>query len=427
MNITSFADNKAIERRIKMELVSGDMLWTNITPIPRQYPSLTDHHNTEVLVLGGGVTGALAAYFACKAGFKTTLIEKNMIALGSTKATTSILQYEIDTDFIGLKDLIGEEKAWSCFKYCHDTVYILKDIIKEIKSDCDFTLKDCLYYTNNSSMVKNIQKEFELRKKYGLKVDYIDKEKGKDMFSFPLEAGIYSRSGAGTMNPFKFTHDLVYYCSEHLGLQVFENTESKEINPTKKDIYITTTNDFKIKAHRAIIAEGYESTGLIRRSLGQFGRTFTIVTRPLKEIPHWHNTCIVRDNEDPYTYFRTTADNRIMFGGGDLPLGGWDSKMAHLQNTDAKAIEVYDMLERRMRDYFPDIKDLEVEFKFSGIFSDTKDGLPLVGEDPSIPHAYFTLGYGSNGILFGLMGGQLIAEKLKGKNSPFLDLYRLGR
>lgn len=410
-----------------MHLVSGDMLWTNVDPIPYQYPSLIKDLKTDVLIIGGGITGALAAYYLSKAGYETTLVEKNMIALGSTKASTSILQYEIDLDFLGLKGLIGEDNTANCFRLCHDTVYEIHRVVKDIKAQCDFALKDCFYYTDNSSEVKSLKKEYDIRKKHGFHVEFITKEMAKNMFSFSVEAGIYSTSGAAQINPFRFAHELIHYATTHFNLKVYENCDVRDIHPHDQGVHLLTTNDIKIDCNKVVVAQGYESTKLINRSIAKFTRTFTLVTKPVTSFKGWHNTCIVRDNKDPYTYFRVTGDNRIIFGGEDESIGNWDSKMATLTNKDKAAKEIYGRLEKKLKNYFPHITDIDVEYRFSGLFGVTKDGLPIVGNDPSLPNCYFSLGYGSNGIIYAVIGAQILKELFEGKKSPYLSLFGFNR
>ena len=56
----------------------------------------TKKYKTEILVIGGGITGALISDALMDAGYEVTLIDRRDIGQGSTSATTSMLQYEID-------------------------------------------------------------------------------------------------------------------------------------------------------------------------------------------------------------------------------------------------------------------------------------------------------------------------------------------
>ena len=45
------------------EYVKGSAIFTNINNTDRQYKYLTQNIETDVLIVGGGVTGAICAYY----------------------------------------------------------------------------------------------------------------------------------------------------------------------------------------------------------------------------------------------------------------------------------------------------------------------------------------------------------------------------
>ena len=79
-----------------MDLKSNEPFWLVKNGIISSYPSLKNDESCDVLIIGGGITGSLIAHQMVKDGHKTILIDKREIANGSTSATTSMLQYEID-------------------------------------------------------------------------------------------------------------------------------------------------------------------------------------------------------------------------------------------------------------------------------------------------------------------------------------------
>ncbi|TCO74615.1 NAD(P)/FAD-dependent oxidoreductase [Marinisporobacter balticus] len=409
-----------------MKLLTGNMLWTNMHKIPNQYTYLSENLTCDVLVVGAGISGALAAFYLAEAGVNTVIIDKNIIGYGSTRASTSILQYEIDTDLFELISMIGEKSAVNCFKLCEKAVYDIEKIVNTLDDDCDFSLKECFYYATKTSQVSPLQKECHLRQKYGFDVAFLDKESAKEKFSFPVAGGIYSKSGAAQINPYRFTHALISKSIKN-GLKVFENTEIIDILPKENHVLLKTNNHFNIQAKKVIIATGYEGRNYIKEKIVHFLRTFTIVTKPVKNFDGWHNQCIIRDNNDPYTYIRNTGENRIIIGGEDEKIGGINSTMSNLSDHDLVSTQKYTVLLDKLKSYFPKINDIEAEYKFSGLFGITKDGLPYIGEYKSMPNCYFSLGYGANGILYSVLGGQLLKDLFLGNDRPELELFRFNR
>ena len=47
--------------------------------------------------------------------------------------------------------------------------------------------------------------------------------------------------------------------------------------------------------------------------------TFAAISEPIDPFPPWPGRCLIWETARPYFYLRTTADNRVIIGGGDVP------------------------------------------------------------------------------------------------------------
>ena len=90
-----------------MNLRSGYPFWLAKSGLPFDYPRMEKSQNDEVIILGGGISGALMAYQLVNKGVGCTFIDARTIGSGSSCASTSLLQYEIDTPLCKLKDKVG--------------------------------------------------------------------------------------------------------------------------------------------------------------------------------------------------------------------------------------------------------------------------------------------------------------------------------
>lgn len=98
-----------------------------------------------------------------------------------------------------------------------------------------------------------------------------------------------------------------------------------------------------------------------------------------------------------------------------------------MTNSDSLSQQKYELLLNKLKKLFPEVSNTEVEYKFSGYFGETKDGLPYIGECVDYPNCYFCLGYGSNGILYSNIGAKLLKELYRGNYCNELNLFRLDR
>jgi len=148
-----------------MDLYSGLPYWIAKNPLYNYYNPLQSDQETEVLIIGSGITGALVAHELCMAGIRCAMIDKRDISSGSSVASTALLQYEIDTPLVKLKEMIGEENAVEAFRACLRSITDVETVFKIIGYDPDFERVPSLYYASNRRGEKLIREEYKLRKK----------------------------------------------------------------------------------------------------------------------------------------------------------------------------------------------------------------------------------------------------------------------
>src|SRR5688572_15752396 len=101
-----------------MDLRSHYPYWLLRHGILHTYPSLVKNISTQVVIMGGGISGALTAWHLQQAGFDVVLVDRRHIGMGSTAASTALLQYEIDTPLHKLIDKVGEKNAVKSYLLC---------------------------------------------------------------------------------------------------------------------------------------------------------------------------------------------------------------------------------------------------------------------------------------------------------------------
>ncbi len=116
-----------------MDLSTGYPYWLINSGLPAQYPSLDTSLKTDVLIIGGGISGALVAYYLTHSGVKCTLVDGRTIGLGSTCASTSLLQYELDKPLSELSLQIGFSSASRAYQKCAEAIDALQRLSEKIK------------------------------------------------------------------------------------------------------------------------------------------------------------------------------------------------------------------------------------------------------------------------------------------------------
>ena len=89
------------------DLRTGRSIWANRRASPVAHRPLANDIETDVLVIGAGITGAMVAQALAVSGLRVVIADKRGPAKGSTTASTALVQYEIDTPLVTLTRKIG--------------------------------------------------------------------------------------------------------------------------------------------------------------------------------------------------------------------------------------------------------------------------------------------------------------------------------
>ncbi len=401
-----------------MRLRTFESFWLVKNGILYSHPSLQKNIETEIEVIGGGITGALTSHALVEKGYNVVLIDKRDIGMGSTAATTSMLQYEIDVPLYQLAEIIGEEEAVACYRAGIDALHDLKNLVAELAIDCGYHEKQSLYVAHNKKSVKGLKKEFQLRQHYNLGVEWISEESILKEYGLKAYGGILSQT-AGSVDAYKLAHELIQY-NVHRGMQVYDQTEIKEYDfNAHEQVLLITDNKSKVRCSKVIFCSGFETTQLLKEKTATLFYTYASVSEKYIVLNEKLKKTLVWDTDDPYCYLRTTDDGRLLIGGEDASA---NNPFFQQRIKERKAKK----LKKKIEKILPGIDFID-DFNWGGIFGTTHDGLPYIGKSPEYKNALFVLCFGGNGITFSVQAMAIIPDLLEGKENPLAYYYRFGR
>jgi glycine/D-amino acid oxidase-like deaminating enzyme len=399
-----------------MELTAGYPFWLIKNGIPFEYPKLLKDIRSRVVVIGGGISGALTAYYLTENGVDCILADGRSIGLGSTCASTSLLQYELDTPLHLLIKQVGESNAIRSYQLCGQSIDILTGIMNHIGFG-GYDKRKSLFYTSHKSQRSFLEKELTVRRQAGFDVSFLNKKEIEEYDGMAAEYAILSEKGA-TIDAYALTHALLQY-SIGRGLQVYDRTCVKEIRYNESNVEMKTAEGFLITADKIVNASGFEIINFISRDIVDFYCTYAIVSENEQEKDAiWKDRIMIWNTDNPYLYLRLTQDNRIIMGGRDVRFSHKASRGLY----EKKAVQLSADFEK----LFPGRK-LKVEFAWSGTFGKTKDSLPYIGEFSKTPNAYYALGFGGNGITFSVIAAKIITDKILGNKNPDARIFAFDR
>ncbi|MCI9844873.1 NAD(P)/FAD-dependent oxidoreductase [Flavobacterium pectinovorum] len=399
-----------------MKLRSTESLWPLKHAMDTSYPSIDSDIDTEILIIGGGITGALIAYRLINEGKKIVLADRRDICNGSTAASTALLQYEIDVALHELINLRGAECAVDSYRNGKKAIFDLRKIIDDIKSDCQFEFKKSIYFCSLKKDIPFLKSEFSARKEHGFDINWLEKW---DLEKIGLNAiaAIESKTAA-VMDPYRLAQDLFLYC-EKKGVKIFDRTNIISTEKQKEKMIARTQNKYTITANHIIHCSGYESTETLKEKVVDLKSTYVIASENIPELPAAFKNCIFWDTSKPYLYFRSTADNRVIMGGGD-------ENFKDPVKRDKLLPRKEQFLLHKFQKKFPKI-NFKTDYSWAGTFGETKDGLPYFGKPNPDVNEHYVLGFGGNGITFSVMAMNSILHSIKNKPHKDLEYYRFGR
>ncbi len=393
-----------------MQYVKGTPYFCKKFKKIKEYPYLNNDISTDILIVGGGVCGAILNYYLSQK-FDVVLIDKGRIGQCCTSCATAILEYQLDDFYSKLKKEFSKEEIIEIYKMGINSVNKIEKFIKKHGNECDFYKRPSFLYTTKESEYKLLKNEYELRKNHGLKCEFIDKN--NNPFNFEVAYGIYAPNGGAELNPYLFTKQLIENAENQD--KIFENTGYESMIQKEDYIEVRTNYNQIITCKRIVFATGFNLEEFDNQDIIERFTTYTIVTNKLKDF-EWFNRATIHDTVDPYHYLRLLPNNRIIFGGEDVPF-----KKSNME--EKKAMSKYKKLYNFLLKMFPMLKDkIEVEYSFCGCFGATDNNLGLIGETDT-DNVYYFLSCGTNGIVNAMYGVELMENLLNNKQDKFEHLF----
>jgi glycine/D-amino acid oxidase-like deaminating enzyme len=374
---------------------------------------LLRNHDTDVLVIGAGITGAMLADKLAAEGARVMVVDRRGAAKGSTAASTALAQHEIDTPLIHLTTMIGKERAVRAWRRSRLAVEALAARFGELRVP-DVQRRDSLYLTGNVLDADELLREKDARLASGLSARFLGRKALFEEFGIRREAALLGY-GNLVLDPRKAT--LALLRSAHAnGARLCAPVEVVAIEPGRGSTTAVTARKNTITCRDLVYATGYEVPDVVPRDRHKITATWAIATVPQSRGRLWPNECCIWEAANPYLYVRTSSEGRVICGGEDEDIDDEERR-------DARLPRKAETLRRKLHRLLPRL-DTTIDYTWTGTFGETTTGLPLIGRIPGKPHCWAALGYGGNGTTYAAIAADVIAGAILGRRDNDADLYR---
>jgi gamma-glutamylputrescine oxidase len=361
----------------------------------------------DLLIVGAGLVGCAAAYFAAQAGRDVTIVDARDAGLGASSRNAGFMITGVDTYYHTAIERWG-----------HDTVRELWGISarshafwREIARRGDVRLRETgsMLLAESADEARDLEQAARAMQADGIAIEFVSGD--------PLGRGYV----AAIVQPHDAAvqpYELVLATLRASGAALVPNNELYALKADGAGV-LALTRQYRFRARQVLLCTNAGTAYLDPYFADKVipTRAQCLVTEPL--VAHVLDTCGYSDYG--YMYYRETFDGRLLIGGGRK-----QNKLLEHQATDDRTTEpVQAVLDAYLRDRFPDVT-APVARRWAGIMAFTPDGLPLVGTLPHMPQVGFCIACNGHGIAMGAACAERAMDLLVNGTDPgAIDARRL--
>lgn len=352
---------------------------------------------TDILIIGGGITGMTTLLYLLDNNKKTVLIEANKTGSGITNKTTG--KINIMQEYI-YQTIEKETNSKTALNYLKSQIYAtkeLKNLINKYKIECDIEENESYLFTNDKNNIKKIKKEKQILSKQ-IKCEIIKELPNK----YPCIYGIKTKSYV--FNPIKYINEIKNICKNKI--KIYENIRALDI--TKKlDYYLIKTNKNKIKAKQIIVCTHYPF--FTKKIYLPFRTTIEKEYIISAQTDKPYNANMISNDNDIISirYY----DNNIIYANNKSQLG---NKLDHKKNMNETIINFKKHFNNKIKNTW---------YNYDII---SNDHMPLIGKlkDENILVA---TAFNKWGMTNGILAAKIMTDIINNKENEFIDLFNIYR
>ncbi|TXH91701.1 MAG: FAD-binding oxidoreductase [Pseudomonas sp.] len=369
-------------------------------------PPLQGEAETDICIIGAGYTGLSTALFLLENGFKVSIVEAAKVGFGASGRNGGQIVNSYSRDIDVIERTVGPRQAQLMGQMAFEGGRIIRERIAKYDIKCD--LKDGgVFAAFTPKQMKHLEAQKKLWERFGhTQLEIMDAKRIREVVKTENYIGGMLDMSGGHIHPLNLALGEAA-AVESLGGIIYEQSPAVRIDRGANPVVHTPQG--RIKA-RFIVVAGNAYLGNLVPELA--AKTMpcgsqVIATEPLSEevarslLPQ--DYC-VEDCNYLLDYFRLTGDRRLIYGGG-VVYGAKDPA-----NIEA-------MIRPMMLKTFPQLKNVKIDFAWTGNFLLTLSRLPQVGRIGD--NIYYSQGCSGHGVTYTHLAGKILAEALRGQAERF--------
>ena len=370
-------------------------------------PALQGNHEIDVCIVGAGYSGLSTGLHLAEKGYNVAIIEGARVGWGASGRNGGQIVNGLNASLQTIKRRYGQDTATFVAGLVQEGGEIIRERVKRYDIQCD--LKDLNIFTAlTSAHMRELEERMKLWESYGIRnQQMLSREQLRTHVKSDLYAGGLIDHSGGHMHPLNLALGEAAAFEQNGGTIYEMSTVTHVDHDAPRPVVRTENGSMTCKT---LVLCGNAYLGHVVPELAPRVMpvsTQVMATEPLgEELAHelMPTDACVEDIRYILDYYRLSGDKRMLFGGGTV-YGGADPR-----DIEAK-------LRRNMDKVFPQLKNVKVDYAWSGNFALSFSRVPQMGRLGE--NTYFAHGYSGHGVTGSHTFGRILSEAIDGDLSRF--------
>ena len=401
----------------------GRSPWIDQFPKSRMpsHPTHKGAQTTEVVVVGGGLTGCTAAYAFAAAGVKVVLLEAARLGRGNTAAAAGWISEEPGIAFPDLAKIAGLRGARRAFQGWRRAGLDFAALLRRLDVKCSLEAHPTVTVGTTPEQGLRLKKEQKARRDAGLEAPFLNARTIRGEVALEAAAGLRAKDTA-TLDPYRACLGLAR-AAEERGAILFEGSPVRRIRFNRKIADVFTANG-SIRTSRVVVATGMPTP--LHRSLARhfwFHHAFLALTEPLPARVRrqlGRGEAVIRDSAAPSHLVRWVGEDRLLVSGAD-------ASALPVRQRDKMVVQRTGQLMYELSTLYPDISGALPEYGWAADYARTDNGLPAIGPHRNFPHHLFAFGDASHSMTGAYLASRMMLRHHFGELDPGDEVFAFRR
>jgi glycine/D-amino acid oxidase-like deaminating enzyme len=386
----------------------GRSPWLDEFPKSRvpSYPRHRGATPTEVVIIGGGLTGCATAYAFAAAGVKVVLLEAAQIGRGTTAFSSGWIAETPGVPFDDLEKAIGLRNARHAWQSWHRAALDFAALLRRLDFKSHLEERGSVTVALTPEQRVRLKRDQKSRREAGLDAPLLKAQAIKSEFGLDAIAALRSKEGA-TIDPYRTCVGLAAAAAER-GAQIFERSPVRRITFNRKIADVFTAGG-SMRVKRVVVSTGVPTHTLFKslRRHFWFHTSYSALTEPVPAKIRQRlgrRASIVCDSAAPPHIVRWVNDERLLVTGAD-------TEVMPPRQIDKILVQKTGQVMYELSTLYPDISGIQPAYGWSAEYARTAEGLPYIGSHRNFPHHLFAFGDSSHSVTGSYLASRILLRQ----------------